>query len=83
MSAEEQITEVIQILNDLCGDPAIPKNVKLKIEEIVKTLKGESEISIKVNKALAGLDEISDDSNIEQFVRTQIWSAVSLLEKIS
>ena len=82
MSATKTIAEVVQLLNDLSEEESIPKNIKLKIQHIISDLDEESDISIKINKALNELDEITEDTNIQQYVRTQIWNIVSLLEKI-
>ena len=78
----EQVDEIISSLGELSDDNTIPKNVKLKIAEVIKILKDQSDISLKVNKALGILDEISDDSNLQPYTRTQIWNIVSLLEAI-
>lgn len=76
-------SEVITVLEELKDDAAVPKNVKTKIDAIVKVLNGDFEISIKVNKALHELDEIANDSNMQSYARAQIWSVVSILEKLS
>ncbi len=78
-----QLTDVISVLKDLDEDATVPKNIKTKIKEIMNLLASEdAEISIKVNKALNLLDDIADDINIKSYTRTQIWNAVSLLEKV-
>lgn len=78
----EQLDNVLEVLNDLLGDTTVPKNVKGKVQLIIDALKSDSEISIRVNKALHILDEISDDANLQSYTRTQIWNVVSLLEEI-
>ncbi len=82
MSVEMQIEIIINSLNKLGDDFSIPKNVKLKLQNAVTTLKEKTELSIRVNKVLSGLDEIADDTNMQPYTRTQIWNIVSLLEKI-
>lgn len=78
----ENLNEITEILNSLNEDNAVPKNIKIKIQKIVKTLKEDSELSIKINKALDELDEIADDANLQSYTRTQVWNAVSVLEKM-
>ena len=39
MSAEKQVEDILKALDDLSEDTAIPKNVKLKIQNITNTLK--------------------------------------------
>ncbi len=79
---EENMKNIIDSLKELQEDNTVPKNVKSKIEEVIKTLKEESEVSMRVNKALNVLDELSDDTNMQAYTRTQIWNIVSALEMI-
>ncbi len=76
-----QLKEVINALEELQRDAAVPKNVKTRIANTITCLRSAEELSIKINKALSELDELGEDSNIEPFTRTQIWNIVSLLEK--
>ncbi len=74
---EELIEELIMILED----DSIPKNVKLKIESAIAALQQEDiETSIRANKALQQLDDLSDDPNIPSYIRPQLWNIVSQLE---
>jgi len=59
----EEIESVIEILQELQEDGSVPKNIKEKIDITIKALEEKSEISIRVNKALHELEEISDDPN--------------------
>ncbi len=70
------------MLNALKEDNAVPKNVRLKIENIIEVLNGKTEVQIKVSKVLNELEEIADDVNLESYTRTQVWNVVSALEKI-
>jgi len=77
------LNPVLEVLNEIIEDPTTPKNVKEKINEISNILKEESgDVSMKIHKVLNELDDIVNDSNIQQFTRTQIWNVTSLLEKI-
>ena len=80
MNSKNEIKGIIDILSDLGEDHSVPKNVRLKIKDIIKTLDFDEEVSLKVNKALHKLDEISDDININTYARTQIWDITSKLE---
>lgn len=82
MSSKE-IDSVVETLTELEEDVTVPKNVRLKIQEIIKNLKEGTELSIKISKALNDLDEIADDVNLQSYTRTQIWNVVSALEKIN
>jgi len=80
--SEEKIKEVIDALSELSTDLAVPKNIKNKINQMIEILKDDSDLSIRVNKVLNGLDEISDDTNMQAYTRIQILNIVSLLETI-
>ncbi len=85
MNMAEQISEVdtvVDCLSEIHKDITVPRNVRTKIEIIVNTLREDLETSIKVNKALNGLDEIASDVNLQSYTRTQIWNVMSVLEKI-
>ncbi|MEK6917051.1 MAG: UPF0147 family protein [Nanoarchaeota archaeon] len=76
------LQETIEILQELLEDHTVPKNVRLKIQEIINSLNEKADLSIKVNKALSLLDEISDDNNLQAYTRTQIWNIASMLESL-
>ena len=77
-----ELSSVINSLNEIQADVTVPRNVRIKIESIISTLKEDIELSIKVNKALNELSEISNDVNLQAYTRTQIWNAMSVLEKL-
>jgi len=79
---DEKIAQVIDLLKELENDSTVPRNVKLQMANAEKALRDESEISLKVHKALNELDEISDDANMQPYTRTQVWNIVSVLESL-
>ena len=79
---EEKIKDIIDALSELSNDSAVPKNIKNKINQMINILEDDSELSIRVNKVLNELDEISDDTNMQAYTRIQILNIVSLLETI-
>ena len=81
--SDENLSEVLEALDELRVDNTVPKNVKAKIEGIIGSLKDNQELSIRVNRALNELDEISDNNNIQSYTRTQLWNVVSLLESVA
>jgi len=75
--------DVFNMISKIEQDNTVPKNIKIKIQNIFLDLKEEEkEIDVRINRALQDLDEISEDNNIPDYIRTQIWSIVSLLESI-
>jgi uncharacterized protein (UPF0147 family) len=81
---KERLQEIISSLNSLKNDEGLPKNIKAKIDTIISELNtDDNEVSAKVGKALHILDEISEDLNIQPFIRTQIWNISSMFEKLN
>ena len=84
MTMAQQLTEVETIvvsLNEIQEDGTVPRNVRTQIQSIITSLKTETEISIKINKALSELGEIANDVNLQSYTRTQIYNVISILEK--
>ena len=79
---QKSIESIEPLLNELKEDAAVPKNVKLKIEKVIGILKKNSEVTIKVSKALNELEEVADDVNLQSYTRTQVWNVISALEKV-
>jgi uncharacterized protein (UPF0147 family) len=77
---EEELSDVLEVLSDLSADYSVPRNVKGKIEQIIDSLKAKADISLKINKALDILEEISDDNNIDSYTRTRLFNVASMLE---
>lgn len=77
-----EVDDVISVLSELLEDTTVPKNVRTKIQMIIESLNEKTDLSIRINKALSLLDEISDDNNIQAYTRTQIWNIASLLESL-
>ena len=75
--------EVLEILNTINGDSTVPRNVKIKIQEVGLILKGNSEnIALQINKVLQEIDDLSEENNLPDYTRTQLWNIASLLETI-
>jgi uncharacterized protein (UPF0147 family) len=81
MVEKQQLDEVVDFLGELLSDNTVPRNIKMKIDGIIRILRENCEVSIRVNKALNDLDEITSDVNLQPYTRTQLWSVVSMLEK--
>ncbi|MBN1502222.1 UPF0147 family protein [Candidatus Woesearchaeota archaeon] len=79
---QEQLNRIIEALAQLKEDTTVPRNVKSRIDHIISVLSSEQETSLKINKALNELDEISSDNNLQPFTRTQLWNISSMLEAI-
>lgn len=77
-------SDVVEIINEIVEDPTLPKNIKAKLEEITSELKEaqSKDLKLRADKCIHQLDDISSDVNLQPFVRTQIWSIVSMLEAL-
>ncbi|HDD70822.1 MAG TPA: hypothetical protein ENF94_01530 [Candidatus Woesearchaeota archaeon] len=80
---DEKINEIILALQEVEEDNSVPRNVKEKIIITKQILNEETDISIKVSRALQSLEELTDDTNMEAFTRSQIFNIVSMLEFLS
>ncbi len=78
-----EVATVIERMNSLREDSTVPNNVKELLQEAVNQLRNEEdELALRVNAATSFLDEASNDPNIQQFTRTELWNIASLLEKM-
>lgn len=70
-------------MRDIADDNTMPSNVTEMLEEAADTLEeGEEELSVRVNTAGSLLDQISNDPNIKQHTRTEIWNLASKVESL-
>ena len=79
-----KVSDVVEVVNEIIDDPTLPKNIKAKLEEVISELKEvkEADLKLKADKCIHELDDVSSDVNLQPFVRTQIWSVVSMLEAL-
>lgn len=84
MKAEQlnPLVDVITVLGDIANDQNVPRNVRAKMHGLHIKLQSSAEQSVKVHDALNALDEASGDINLDPFTRTQVYSAISMLEKL-
>jgi len=77
---QEALHCVLNALNELREDHTVPKNIKARFENMITLLKEDTEDSIKINKVMHEIENVTEDSNVEPYTRTQIFNVVSLLE---
>ncbi|RME78004.1 hypothetical protein D6774_02565 [Candidatus Woesearchaeota archaeon] len=78
----EVFDSVIDALLDIQEDEGVPKSVISKIDELLNLLESDEDEQIIINKVLFELDELGNNSNIPQHIRTQLFHVVSMLEAI-
>ena len=77
------IDNIVAALSDIHEDKRVPRNVRASLHETIGELtSNEENITVKLNTAISILDEVSNDTNIQPFTRTQIWNIVSMLESL-
>jgi uncharacterized protein (UPF0147 family) len=76
------VDDVIDSMEEL-KDSNVPSNVKDLLDNAIEAMADEDEeISVRVNTATSYLDEISNDPNIAQHTRTEVWNIASMLESV-
>ena len=78
----ELLGEIISLMKELEQDTGIPSNTKEKIVNSITTLNQDMDLSVKASKVIHEMEEVSQNNNIGSYTRTQLWSIVSLLEKL-
>lgn len=78
----ECFTQILEALQMLQEDRAVPRNVRNRLEKASNSLCCSDEHKIKISKAMEELDDIIDDPNMQPYTRTQIWNIVSMLEQV-
>lgn len=77
------VSAVTARMRNMAENNSIPSNVAEMLEEAAEKLEEEDkEISVRVNEASSLLDDISNDPNIKQHTRTQIWNLASKVENL-
>lgn len=79
----KQLNEVIELLESLCSDPSISRNVRSILEAIKLDLDKREEIGIRIDAALQKVEDISLDPNLSTYARAQIWNLTSKLESVN
>jgi len=72
--------EISPILEDILSDRAVPRNIRAKVEEALHKVKQNNVTSL--SEAIYFLDDISNDVNMPDHTRTDIWHAISLIEEM-
>jgi uncharacterized protein (UPF0147 family) len=72
--------EITQIMEEILSDRAVPRNIRAKIEEALAKVKLNSVTSL--SEAIYLLDDISNDVNMPDHTRTDIWHLISRIEEI-
>lgn len=78
------VEAVTQQMRDLADEGSVPSNVADMIREAAEELEDEDkDLEVRVNTASSLLDQVSNDPNIKQHTRTEIWNLASKTESLS
>ena len=75
-----EMDEINRLLDEIGEDRTVPRNIRNLVQEAKGHLNDKQELPVRINSAISILDEVSNDSNIPIYTRTQIWNIVSMLE---
>ncbi len=79
----EEVNNIVEQIEMMQEEKELPKHLKSKLNHIIEILKTDGqEDSLKIDRALSELEEISEDVNIPSDVRMDLFNLSSLLENI-
>lgn len=78
--AGEQLPQVKSAILEVIEDATVSKNIKVRLEQVIKILDDDADVSVRVNRVLNEIDELSNDANLQPYIRTQMWNIASMLE---
>jgi hypothetical protein len=71
--------EILEIMGEILSDRAVPRNIRAKVEEAIGKVRQNNATSM--SEAIYLLDDISNDVNMPDHTRTDIWHLISLIEE--
>ena len=71
--------EMIQMMEEILSDRTVPRNIRAKVEEAIFKVKQNNATSM--SEAIYLLDDISNDVNMPDHTRTDIWHLISSIEE--
>ncbi|MBI4018285.1 MAG: UPF0147 family protein [Candidatus Aenigmarchaeota archaeon] len=75
------VEPINKLLDEINSDRSVPRNIRNLMVEAKKSLNDQKQDPVvRINTAISILDEVSNDTNIPTYTRTQVWNIVSLLE---
>ena len=78
------LKDVLEVVENLCKDISISKNVRNVFEEIkIIISEADKDTDVKIDTALQEIENLSLDPNLSAYTRTQIWNLTSILEAVN
>jgi uncharacterized protein (UPF0147 family) len=69
-----------QMLSNLIEDSAIPKNIRMRIEEVSEKMKEQEDMPTLLSMITYSLEDIVNDVNLPMHARTNLWNILSEIE---
>ena len=79
---KDQLNSVVELLSEIREDSAIPRNVRVKLNDSIANLNNPCQEDIKISRLLNELEDISEDPNLPSYTRVELLSIISILEEI-
>ena len=77
------LTEAIELIDEICEEQGMPKNIKTILIEVKVSLQDNSrDVRLILDEAKDKISNLSEDPNLQSFSRTQIWNLSSALEEV-
>jgi uncharacterized protein (UPF0147 family) len=77
------LIEAIELIDEICEEQGMPKNIKTILIEVKGSLQDNSrEVRLILDEAKEKISNLSEDPNLQSFSRTQIWNLSSALEEV-
>jgi uncharacterized protein (UPF0147 family) len=77
------VDAVVDQMQEMADQDSLPSNVSEMLKEAAEELQDEDrDLSVRVNTASSILDRVSNDPNIRQHTRTEIWNLASKVESL-
>ena len=71
--------DIIEIMESILDDRMVPRNIRSKVEEAIAKINGNTITTL--SEAIYLLDDVSNDVNMPEHTRTDIWQIISMIEE--
>ncbi len=71
--------DVFEFVETIITDRSVPRNIREKVQEAIEKMKKNTVTSL--SEALYLLDDVSNDINIPEHTRTDVWEIISIIEE--
>ena len=78
-----ELENVKAIMEQLMSDTSVPRNIRGAVQDARDKLsEATDDLTVNITSAAYILDDVSNDINMPQHARTEIWTIISNLESI-